>query len=46
MKITKIEKIDGIYHVTQTSNMFEKIFGIKEPKDIKQMVKYLNISHK
>lgn len=30
MKITKIEKIDGIYHVTQTPNMFEKIFGIKE----------------
>ena len=30
MKITKIEVIDGIYHVTKTLNLLERLFGKKE----------------
>jgi hypothetical protein len=30
MKVTKIEVIDGIYHVTQTPNLIERLFGKKE----------------
>ena len=30
MKVTKIEVIDGIYHVTQTPDLIERLFGKKE----------------
>lgn len=30
MKVTHIELIDSIYHVTQTPSFFQKIFGKKE----------------
>lgn len=30
MKVTKIEVIEGIHHVTQTPNLFERLFGKKE----------------
>lgn len=30
MKITRIEVINGIHHVTQTPNLIERLFGKKE----------------
>lgn len=30
MKVSKIEDIDGIYHVTITPTWIERIFGLKE----------------
>lgn len=30
MKVTKIEVINGIHHVTQTPNLIERLFGKKE----------------
>jgi len=30
MKISKIEKKDGLYYVTKTPNFIQKLFGIKE----------------
>lgn len=30
MKITKIEKKEGIFYVTQTPNFFQRLFGVKE----------------
>lgn len=29
MKITKIEKINGIHHVTKEPNWLQKLFGVK-----------------
>lgn len=34
MKINKIEKNGGNYHVTKTPNFIEKIFGIKEKTEL------------
>lgn len=30
MKITKIEEVGGLYHVTLKPNWLEKLFGVKE----------------
>jgi hypothetical protein len=30
MKISKIEKKDGIYFVTKTPNLIQRLFGVKE----------------
>jgi hypothetical protein len=30
MKISKIEKKDGIYFVTETPNFIQRLFGVKE----------------
>lgn len=30
MKISKIEEINGVYHVTLVPNWFERLFGTKE----------------
>jgi len=30
MKVSKIEKKDGIYYVTKTPNLIERLFGVKE----------------
>jgi len=30
MKISKIEKIEDVYHVTFVPNFIEKLFGVKE----------------
>jgi len=30
MKISKIEKKDGLYYVTKTPNFIQKLFGMKE----------------
>lgn len=30
MKISKIEKKDGVYFVTKTPNLIQKLFGFKE----------------
>lgn len=33
MKLTKIEKIDRIYHVTMEPGFFERLFGVKTRVD-------------
>jgi hypothetical protein len=46
MKISKIEKKDGIYFVTKTPNLIQRLFGVKEKieryKHNNEVFKYFN----
>jgi hypothetical protein len=45
MKIKKIEKKEGVYFVTFSPNVFQKLFGIKEKVERYGLVKLYNSIH-